>query len=69
MTECEKQLAVIKIQLEELQTQLNEAKQYGVDQEILNKNLLRILRERAMQIDQLHPRNSIMDILFCVHSN
>lgn len=56
MTECEKQLAVIKIQLEELQQQLNEAKQYGVDQEILNKNLLRILRERANADRSITPK-------------
>ena len=56
LTECEKQLAVIKIQLEELQTQLNEAKQYGVDQEILNKNLLRILRERANADRSITPK-------------
>ncbi|MFR8353144.1 MAG: hypothetical protein ACLVB1_11320, partial [Blautia obeum] len=49
-------MAVIKIQLEELQTQLNEAKQYGVDQEILNKNLLRILRERANADRSITPK-------------
>lgn len=37
----------MKTQLEELQTQLTKAKQYGTDQETLNKNLLRILKERA----------------------
>ena len=45
--EYEKQLSVVKMQLEELQKQLIEAKQYGTDQETLNKNLLRILKERA----------------------
>lgn len=45
--EYEKQLFIVKTQLEELQTQLTKAKQYGTDQETLNKNLLRILKERA----------------------
>lgn len=56
LTECEKQLTVAKTQLEELQTQLKEAKQYGTDQEILNKNLLRILKERANADRAITPK-------------
>lgn len=47
--EYEKQLFIVK-------TQLTKAKQYGVDQEILNKNLLRILRERANADRSITPK-------------